>query len=76
MSIIFYTQGLEAVAVSQELRDLASDAYKQQGTVVEIPAAYVKQSCLELSTKTTDEIVAIRKRERAVSSETLSFSFA
>lgn len=76
MSIIYSLKGHEAVAVSKELRDLVSSAYAQQGKVVPIPAEIVKKSCAELSSKTTDEILAIRRRERAVSSQTLSFSFA
>jgi hypothetical protein len=77
MSIILsLQQGHEAVVVSEELRELVSRAYAHQGKMVEVPAEIVKQSIAELSSKTTDEILAIRRRERAVSSQTLSFSFA
>ncbi len=77
MSIVFsLQQGQEAMAVSKELRELVSSAYAQQGKVVAVPAEIVEKSCADLSSKTTDEILAIRRRERAVSSQTLSFSFA
>lgn len=76
MNVIFSIKGHEAVVVSQELRDLVSDAYAHQGKGVAIPAEIVKESCADLSSKTTDEILAIRRRERTVSSQTLSFSFA
>ncbi len=76
MNVIFSIKGHEAGAVSKELRDLVSNAYAQQGKGVAIPAEIVKDSCADLSLKTTDEILAIRRRERTVSSETLSYSFA
>ncbi len=76
MSVILSLQGLEAVTVSEELLALVSSAYARQGQVVEVPAEVVKDSCAELSSKATDEILAIRRHERAVSSQTLSFSFA
>lgn len=76
MSIALSIQEFEAVAASKELRDLVSSAYAQQGKVVVIPAEIVKNSCADLSTKTASEIQSIRRRERTVSSQTLSFSFA
>jgi len=76
MSVIFSLQEHEAIAVSAELSELVSNAYRHQGTVVQIPAEVVKKSYSDLSSKTTDEINAIRRRERTVSTQTLSFSFA
>ncbi len=77
MNIVFsLQQGHDVMVVSEELRKVVSEAYKHQGAGVKIPAEIVKNSCAELSYRTTDEILAIRRRERAVSPQTLSFSFA
>lgn len=76
MSITISILGHDKVTVSNELRDLMSNAYSHQGTVVTIPANVVMESCADLSSKTATEILAIRRRERAISAETLSFSFA
>lgn len=76
MSFVLSIKEHEAVAVSKEMRDLVSSAYAQQGRVVVVPAEIMKDSCADLSSKTANEIQAIRRRERAVSSQTLSFSFA
>jgi len=75
MNIIISLQGHEALAVSDEMRQLVATAY-HKGTVVAIPASVIEKSCADLSSETSDDIQAIRRRERAVSSETLSFSFA
>lgn len=75
MSFIISLQGHDAVAISEEVRQLVSTAY-QQGRIVTIPADIVEKSCADLSSQTSDEILAIRRRERAVSAQTLSFSFA
>ena len=75
MNIIF-SKGYEASAVSDELFQLISDAYVKQGTAVEIPSAALQGSCFDLSSETSEEINTIRRRERTVSTETLSFSFA
>lgn len=75
MSIIFSIQRHEATA-PLELRQLVSSAYAKKGTAVHIPQEALKNTCSDLPSKTTDEILAIRRRERAVSSQTLAFSFA
>lgn len=75
MSVIF-SEGHEAVTVSNELLELLSAAYQQQGRIVEIPRAVVEGSCFDLSSETSNEINAIRRRERTASTQTLSFSFA
>lgn len=76
MSVILSLQGHGAVTVSKELLALVSSAYARQGQVVEVPADVVRESCAELSSKATEEILAIRRHERAVSAQTLAFSFA
>ena len=76
MSIILSIQGYEAAAVSEELRELVSNAYTHQGTVIAIPEEILRESCFDALSTTSDEINAIRRRERTVSTQTLSFSFA
>lgn len=75
MSFVF-AKGYDASTVSEELLEVVSNAYAHQGTVVEIPSTVIENSRFDLSSETTDEIMAIRRRERTVSTQTLSFSFA
>lgn len=65
-----------AVSLSPELRQSVIDAYSRVGVGIAISTEAVHNSCSELSEKTTEEILEIRRRERSVSSETLAFSFA
>jgi hypothetical protein len=74
MPSIFTPDG--GVAVSDELMQLVTRAFEVHGQSVEIPAAVVRDACGDLSSKTTDQILEIRKRERAVSNQTLGLRFA
>ena len=76
MSSNFSLQGCGAVAVSEELRELLRKAYEMHGKTVEIPAKAVGNSCSDLSSRTTDEILEIRRQERTISSQTLGLRFA
>lgn len=69
-------QTAEVVAASEELRQLVRVAYEQRGTGVKLSAEAVKSSCANLPSQTTQEILKIRRQERAISSKTLAFSFA
>lgn len=76
MTNIFSPRGDKSVAVSNELTQLVTQAFEKHGRTVEIPAAVAKNACGDLSSKTTEEILEIRKRERTVSSQTLGLRFA
>ena len=76
MSVIFSFQDRDLGTVSEAMRRVVSSAYAQKGTSVQIPIEVVRDSFGELSAKTADEILAIRRQERAVSSKTLAFSFS
>ena len=71
-----FSAGLEAVAVSEELLQLLNSAYEHQGQPVDIPRAVVDNSGVSASAQTAGEINAIRRSERTVSTQTLSFCFA
>jgi hypothetical protein len=73
---ILSSKSCVAVPVSPELRQLVIDAYRQHGVSVRVSSEAVRASCSGLSSKTTEEILEIRRHERAVSSETLAVSFA
>jgi hypothetical protein len=76
MSGIFSFQDRDIVAASEAMRRVASSAYAQKGKSVQIPSDVVKDFCGDLSAKTADEILAIRRHERAISPKTLAFSFS
>lgn len=69
-------QTAEVVAASEELRQLVRTAYEQRGVGVNLPADAAKSSCASLPSQTSQEILRIRRQERAISSKTLAFSFA
>ena len=73
---IFSIKSSTAVSVSPELRQLVIDAYSQHGVGVFLPSEVVRESCSDLSSKTTEEILEIRRQERSVSPQTLALSFA
>ena len=76
MSVIFSFEDQDFAVVSDAMRLVVSSAYAQKGTSVQIPSDVVRDSCRDLSAKTADQILAIRRQERTVSSKTLAFSFA
>lgn len=76
MSVTFSFEDRDFGAASEAMRRIVSSAYAQKGKSVQIPSDVVKDSCGDLSAKTADEILAIRRQERAVSSKTLAFSFS
>jgi len=76
MSVSFSFQDQDLGAASEAVRRVASSAYAQKGRSVRIPAEVLKDSKGDLSAKTTDEILAIRRHERAISPKTLAFSFS
>jgi len=70
------TQSSNAVSVSPELRQLVIDAYTQHGVGVQVPSDVVQKACSNLSSRTTVEILEIRRLERSVHPDTLALSFA
>lgn len=76
MSITFSFQDRDLGVMSEAMRLVVESAYTQKGKSVQIPSDVVRDSCGDLSAKTSDEILAIRRHERAVSSKTLAFCFA
>lgn len=76
MRIIVSLQDSDLTAVSEAMRLVVTTAYAQKGTSVPIPPDVVRDTCVDLSVKTSDDILAIRRHERAVSSKTLAFSFS
>lgn len=76
MSTVLSIKVREVTSMSEELQELLANAYNQQGHLVEIPEAMVEGVHAGLSLEVADEILAIRRRERAVSAQTLAFSFA
>lgn len=65
-----------AVSVSPELRQLVIDACSQHGVGVQVPSDVVQKACSDLSSRTTVEILEIRRLERSVRPDTLALSFA
>ncbi len=76
MSVTFSFEDQDFGAVSDAMRRVVSTAYAQKGKSVLIPSDVVRDSCGGLSAHTADEILAIRRQERTVSSKTLAFSFS
>ncbi len=76
MRVIVSLQDSDLSAVSDAMRHVVTSAYEQKGTSVPIPPDVVRNTCVDLSAKTSDDILAIRRHERAVSSKTLAFSFS
>lgn len=76
MSVAFSFQEQDFSAMSDAMRLVVVSAYTQKGKSVQIPSDVVRESCGDLSAKTSVEILAIRRHERAVSSKTLAFCFA
>lgn len=76
MSVSFSFQEQDFGAMSEAMRLIVESAYSQKGKSVQIPSDVVRDSCGDLSAKTSDEILAIRRHERAVSSKALAFCFA
>lgn len=76
MSVVFSFQDRDIRTVPEAMRRVVSSAYAQKGTSVEIPSDVVKDSCGELPARTSGEILAIRRHERAISPKTLAFSFS
>lgn len=77
MNGVFSLQGYETtVNVSAELRRLINQAYELHGQGVDIPVTAVGNACADLSSKTTEEILEIRRQERSISSQTLALRFA
>ena len=76
MKGIFSAESGVSVSVSAELRQLVVDAYNRRGVGVIVSQDVVRESCSDLSTKTTEQILEIRRHERAVSPLTLSLNLA
>jgi len=76
MSANFSFHDRDVVTVSDAMRRVVSSAYRQKGTSVPIPHDVLKDSCSQLSEVTAEEILAVRRQERAVSAKTLAFSFS
>lgn len=76
MNATFSFQDQDVGTMTDAMRAVVSSAYAQKGKSVQIPSDVVRDSCDDLVVKTTNEILAIRRHERAVSSKTLAFSFS
>ena len=76
MSVTFSFEDRDFGAASEAMRRVVSAAYAKKGESVQIPSDVVKDSCGDLSAQTADEILAIRRHERSISSKTLAFSFS
>lgn len=68
--------GGKSVAVSEELTRLVARAFELHGRSVQIPPEVLKSSCEDLASRTTEDILEIRRRERTVSPQTLGLRFA
>lgn len=76
MSDTFSFQDQDFGTVTEAVRVAVSSAYAKKGTSVPVSSDVGADSSGDLSAKTTEEILAIRRYERAVSSKTLAFSFS
>lgn len=76
MNATFSFQDQDVGTMTDAMRAVVSSAYAQKGKSVQIPSDVARDSCDDLVVKTTKEILAIRRHERAVSSKTLAFSFS